>query len=107
MGYFSDRLEEYYAYLDEQERLKTRERFLREFGTGGWTTEPEPRVIAPEPQVMSKTVTGLNPEAGGMASQETLQTMRATGGFAIPESLKGMLPLLLVFLLVVFIILKK
>lgn len=48
-----------------------------------------------------------SPEGGSMASADTIQTMRASGGFTIPESLKGMLPVLLIFVLVVLIIFKK
>lgn len=51
---------------------------------------------------------GLSPEGGSqMASASTMQTMRAAGAFTIPEDLKKMLPLLLGFILVVFILLKK
>lgn len=51
-------------------------------------------------------VGGTSPE-GVMASADTLQTMRASGGFTIPEGLKSLLPLLLIFALVVLVIFKK
>lgn len=44
---------------------------------------------------------------GEVMSAEAIQTMRARGGFEIPENLKQFLPLVLIFILVVFIIIKK
>lgn len=50
---------------------------------------------------------GLSAEGGSMASADTIQTMRASGGFTLPEGFKQFLPLLLAFILVVFILIKK
>jgi hypothetical protein len=61
--------------------------------------------MAPGTYRLSKI--GTSPEGGDMASVETMQTMRATGGFQLPTELKGFLPLLLGFILVVFILIKK
>lgn len=44
---------------------------------------------------------------GQMADAQTLQTMRAAGGFTFPSALSGMLPLILVFAVIVLIIFKK
>ncbi len=44
---------------------------------------------------------------GVMADVDTVQTMRAAGGIQIPEGLKTMLPLLLIFAVVLLIIFKK
>lgn len=50
---------------------------------------------------------GLSPEGGSMASATTMQTMRASGTFDLPEDFKRHLPLILGFILIVFVLLKK
>ena len=58
-------------------------------------------------QQLNEAAVGLSPEGGNMASTDTIQTMRATGGFTLPTEFKSFLPLILVFLLFVFVIIKK
>ena len=46
-------------------------------------------------------------DGGTPVSAETLNTMRASGGFTLPQELKQYLPLLLIFILVVLVLFKK
>lgn len=85
---------------------------------------PEPRIYRPAPTVerpaeyerpSGYTSTQLL-QAGGaaaslggpnMADAQTISTLRAEGGFIIPEQFKKFLPLILLFLLFALVIFKK